>query len=391
MSVWNTTRPILVTCPKGLAPYLTQEILGMKLPVREEGPAAVETQGTLVDTIRLNLSLRTAQHVLFLVAAVQATHCKELYAEARRIAWEDYVPSSGYLSVRSWVDNPSVHDTRIANLTCKDAIVDRLRKATGRRPDSGPAKKGAVVFLYWKGHHCRLYVDTSGEPLSKRGYRKIPLRAPMQESLAAAVVMATGWDGTGPFVNPMCGSATLAIEACLLALGRGPGLLRHTFGFMHLKGFDPIQYGEIRKSVRRCSRPSFKGLVIASDKDPRAVEAARKHAVTAGVHNYIEFLICDFADTRIPRPEGTAVVVLNPPYGKRLGDTTGLATLYARIGDFLKQKCQGYRGYIFTGSIELAKQVGLRTRRRIHFYNGPVACRLLEYDIYPGSQKQRNQ
>ena len=144
--------------------------------------------------------------------------------------------SDGYFSVTSSVHNPAINDSRFANVRCKDAIVDRMKEKCGRRPDTGPDRNRIVIHLYWKGNIGQVFIDTSGEPLSRRGYRMIPLKAPMQETLAAAVVLATGWGRDGNFINPMCGSGTLAIEAALIALQRAPGLLRSNYGFMHLKG-----------------------------------------------------------------------------------------------------------------------------------------------------------
>ena len=385
MPLWKIKRPILITCPKAITPCLKDEVAALGLPLRSESAAFVETEGTLTDTIALNLSLRTGQHVLFLLKEFQARDGDELYGALRRLPWEDYLPRKGYFSVTSSVDNPTIRDSRFANLRCKDAVADRIRQKTGARPDSGPSRAQTVLHLFWKADLCRIYLDTSGEPLSRRGYRKIPWKAPMQETLAAAVVLATGWDGQGAFVNPMCGSGTLAVEAALIALERAPGLLRNNFGFMHLAGFDPAAYQEIRRVARRASHRSLPGRVIASDRDPDAVAAARKNAATAGLEELIEFVVCDFGDT--PVPEGGGVVVLNPEYGQRLGDLKRLEAVYAGLGDFFKRSCQGYRGYIFTGNLDLAKRIGLRTRRRIPFFNGSIECRLLEYELYPGSRK----
>ena len=174
-----------------------------------------------------------------------------------------------------------------------------------------------MVFLYWREAHCKVYLDTSGESLSRRGYRKIPLAAPMQETLAAAVVQATSWTGAGHFVNPMCGSGTLAIEAALMGLGRPPGLLRSNYGFMHLKGFDAEAWQALRAAARAQPKQKLGGRIVATDIRPDTVAAAQQNAKTAGVDQVIEFGVCDFAET--PLPEGGGAVVLNPEYGERMG------------------------------------------------------------------------
>jgi len=283
------------------------------------------------------------------------------------------------------VNNPTIRDSRFANVKCKDAVVDRIKERRGRRPDTGPERDKVVVHLYWRSNLCQVFFDTSGEPLFKRGYRMIPLKAPMQETLAAAVVLATGWTGNGNFINPMCGSGTLAIEAAFVGLDRAPGLLRGNYGFMHLKGFDESSWKVLRRKTRAASKDQSNGRIIATDISQQAVEAAKKNAMTAGVERFIEFGVCDFSETPVPNNGG--VVLLNPEYGERMGEIERLKEIYKSIGDFFKKRCQGYRGYIFTGNLDLAKKIGLKTKRKIPFYNGPIECRLLEYDLYEGSHR----
>jgi len=247
---------ILVTCAKGITPYLKEELLQLRFPVCDETIAGIATEGTIDDTLRLNLHLRTGHRVLFLIKEFTAHDADGLYRSVSEIAWEEYIAEDGYVCVTSSVDNPSIRDSRYANVKVKDAIVDRIKEKRGQRPDSGPNQDRVVVNLYWKGDSCSLYFDTSGEPLSRRGYRKIPMTAPMQETLAAVVIMATGWDGSRHFVNPMCGSGTLAIEAAFIALNRAPALLLNNFGFMHLKGFNESLWNDLRaEAKKRQKRP----------------------------------------------------------------------------------------------------------------------------------------
>jgi len=386
MSLWSEKRTILITCARGVAPVLAEELRALSFPVLSEGEAVVETEGTLCDTILINLSIRTGQRVLYFLKAFPAGNAQDLYRTVSEIVWEDLIREDGYLSVTATGDTTAVNDSRFAAVKTKDAVVDRMRELKGRRPDSGPDRNAAVVHLHWAGERVWLYLDTSGEPLSRRGYRKIPLEAPMQETLAAAVLLTAGWKGEGNLVNPMCGSGTLAIEGALIALRRAPGLLRGNFGFMHIKGFDEAYYGEIRGRLRKSAGRTLKGRVVATDIRPEAVEAARQNARTAGVDHLIDFHACDFRQT--PVPEGNGVVILNPEYGERMGQINALEGVYGAIGDFFKKQCRGYRGYIFTGNRGLAKKVGLRTSRRIPFYNGAIECRLLEYEIYEGSHRR---
>lgn len=385
MSFWTKKNKIVLTCAKGIVPFLREEILSFGFPVLSEGRAEVETEGSLEDAMKLNLLIRTGQRILFLLESFSARTPDELYKRLSRIGWEEYIREDGYFCVTSTVNHPTIKDSRFANVKCKDAVVDRIKEKCSRRPDAGPERNQVVIHLYWRGNLCQVFFDTSGEPLSKRGYRMIPLKAPMQETLAAAVVLTTGWAGDGNFINPMCGSGTLAIEATLIALGRAPGLLRNNYGFMHLKGFDEPSWKILRRKIRAEAKDRFSGRVIATDISQQAVEAAKKNAMTAGVERLIEFGVCDFSETPVPNNGG--VVILNPEYGERMGEMERLNEVYKSIGNFFKKKCQGYRGYIFTGNLDLAKRVGLRTKRRTLFYNGPIECRLLEYDLYEGSRK----
>jgi len=378
---------ILITCAKGIAPFLKEELLQAGFPVLSEGVAGITTEGTFDDTLRLNLLLRTGHRVLYLLSEFPAHDAEALYRGVSKIQWEQYIAEDGYVCVTSSVENPSIRDSRYANVKCKDAIVDRIKEKCGQRPDSGPDEAMAVVNLYWKNGLCSLYLDTSGEPLSRRGYRKIPMGAPMQETLAAAVIMATGWKGHGHFINPMCGSGTLAIEAALTALNRPPGLLRDNFGFMHLKGFKEPFWHDLRAQAKKETKKSLQFRIIATDIKREAVESARKNAATAGVEHLIEFSSCDYSETTIP--EGEGIVILNPEYGERMGRMKELESVYRGIGDFFKQRCKGFKGYLFTGNLDLVKKVGLRAKRRVPFFNGGIECRLLEYELYEGSRKNK--
>ena len=378
--------PLLVTCAPGLADVLAAEVEELDLPVEATHRTSVLTRGTMIDAMRLNLRLRTAFAVLRLLDEFRCRNAETLYEHLRTLPWEDLIAPDGYLTVTSHVDTPSINNSMYPSLKVKDAIVDRIADRVGRRPDAGPDRRGVVITLYWKRDRARIYLNTSGDKLADRGYRKIPHQAPMQETLAAAVVLSTGYDGTTPFVNPMCGSGTLAIEAALIAARRGPGLLRSHFGLMHVQGFDRSAWEAERRTARKATRPrEVIPPILASDIDPVAIEAARRNATTAGVEHLIEFHVGDFADT--PLPEVPGVVILNPAYGLRLGEEDELAALYGRIGDFFKQECCGWTGYVFTGNRALAKCVGLRPARRIPFFSADLECRLLRYEIYAGQAR----
>ena len=385
MTLFEQKNKILINCPLRAVPFLKEEVLSLGFEIVLESLTHVEISGTMADTMLLNLSLRTAHRVLFYLDEFYAETPDELYRKFKKIKWEDYLHEDGYISISSAVEHPMVNDSRFPNLKCKDAIVDRLRDIYGKRPDSGSERKGAMIYFHWKDNHCTVFFDTSGVTLAKRNYRKMPFLAPMQESLAATTLLAANWKGEGNFINPMCGSGTLAIEAAMIALNKAPGLLKDNYAFMHLKGYDDSVWQKIRTEIKSKSQKSFNGRIIATDISGEAIYAAKQNAKTAGVDHLIEFMQCDFRETEIP--EGGGIVFLNPEYGERLGEELRLESVYKAIGDFFKQKCQGYTGYIFTGNFSLAKKIGLRTKRKIPFFNGTIDCRLLEFELYTGTKK----
>jgi len=309
---------------------------------------------------------------------------EDLYHEVLKYPWETVIERDGYFSVTSHVDHFTVNNPLFVNVKIKDAIVDRFRRETGVRPNSGPELDQLVVHLYWKDDNAELFIDTSGETLAKHGYRKIPGKAPMLEALAASTILASKWDRKSTFINPMCGSGTLAIEAALIATNRRPGLYRNNYSFMHLVGFEREEY-EAQLAVLHRKVVDADIRIVATDISKDAVEISQVNAKTAGVEEMIEFAICDFEETVIP--EGNGVVFFNPEYGERLGESSELEGTYARIGDFMKKKCKGYLGYIFTGNLDLAKKIGLKAARRIEFYSAKLDCRLLEYELYEGSKR----
>jgi putative N6-adenine-specific DNA methylase len=284
------------------------------------------------------------------------------------------------------VNNPTINNELFVNVKVKDAIVDRMRKQTGKRPNSGSELDKTVIHLYWKDNQAEIFLDTSGQTLAKHGYRKIPGKAPMLEALACATVMATKWDRNSSFVNPMCGSGTVAIEAALLATNRKPGLFRSNYSFMYVLGYDESVYQNELQKIQRKVKDIPGLMIVATDIQKDAINISRINAKVAGVEKLISFLVCDFERTQIP--EGNGVIYFNPEYGERMGELADLEKTYKRLGDFLKQKCQGYMGYIFTGNLDLAKKIGLKAKRRIEFYNAKLDCRLLEYELYAGSKEK---
>ena len=395
----DSNYPIIISCAKELSRWTDIEVRKMGYTPIETTENTVVVRGAMRDVMRLNLRLRTAHRVLVPLLRCSCFNIRQLYQKAFSIDWENILEADGYFSVSSIVHNSTIRDTRLPSLYVKDAIADRMREKCQQRPDSGGSTHGASVFVYWERDEVIIYIDTSGEPLSKRGYRKIPGSAPMQETLAAACLMAMGWKGETPFVSPMCGSGTPAIEAAMIAANKAPGSLKGHFSFQSIKGYNRMIPGErtprvaprqtagatpeqiwkemlleARDEERHDSLPP----IIATDISPEAVEYAHSNAIAAGVADLIRFSPCDFADTPIPEEKGC--IFFNPEYGIRLGTYEELAPVYQRIGEFLSQKCAGWMGGLITGNPDLARCVNLYYRNRVPFYNGPIDCRLFIYD-----------
>jgi putative N6-adenine-specific DNA methylase len=385
MSLYLTKGTITITCHKRITPYLEQEVKELGFTVEDSFVTGVRIPGTINDCIKLNLNLRCASQVLYSLKKFNAENADDIYRELLVYPWETILPEPGYFSITSNVSNPTINNSMFANLRVKDAIVDRLRDKRGTRPSTGAELTGAVINLFWKNEDAEIFIDTSGDSLARHGYRKIPGQAPMLEALAAATIYATRWDKQSPFVNPMCGSGTIAIEAAMIATNRRPGLFRTNYAFMHLQGYDDSVYLQEDALLEQqiIDLPDLR--IVATDYSDRAIENAKKNAVAAGVAKLIDFSVCDFADTEIP-PALPGIMFVNPEYGDRLGQISELEKTYARIGDFMKQRCGGYTGYVFTGNLELAKKIGLKAKRRIEFYTSTIDCRLLEYELYSGTR-----
>lgn len=374
----------LVTCAKGIPPLLAREISALGIRVLREEPAAVEIEASFAEATRLCLHLRTAHRVLWPLTRARVTGPNGLFGAVIRFPWEKHLDPGGYLRVHGFVRTPAIRDERFAFLTVKDAVMDRMRDRCGRRPDSGPDDRGANLYLHWIDDEARLYFDLAGQPLSRRGYRQQGGIAPMQEALAAAILLAGGYTGDTPLVNPMCGSGTLAIEAALIARHQAPGLLRDNFGFLHLLGTDARAWQKEVFAAKTAIRPAAEiPPILASDHDPQTLRLARANAERAGVADLIRFETADYRET--PLPEGPAWVVLNPEYGVRMGEEAHLEAHYQDIGRWFKGLHTGGKGLIITGNLPLSKRFGLKLSGKHTLYNGALECRLLAFDLFPSS------
>lgn len=341
-----------------------------------------------MDCLRLNMTLRTAYRVNYELISSPCSTQHELKSLLKKFNWDELVDVNGYLTFQSFSNHPTIKNTMFLNQFAKDAVVDYFQAKYGKRPDAGKLNDHAVsIFVHWADNHLKVYVDTTGIPLDKRGYRLEGLYAPMQETLAAALIMATGWNGNGILYNPMCGSGTLAIEAAMMAANIYPGLLRRHYSLMNVKGFSMTQCEQLFSELSQWKKTDLPVIVFAGDRSAKAIASAKENAKRAGVDHLIDFSVCDFESSRIE--PGSGIVILNPPYGQRLGEEEQLIPVYKSIGSFFKKNCSGKTCFVFTGSRALSHQIGLKASRKMSFYNGDIECRLLRYEMYEGSKKKK--
>ena len=368
------------TTGKGIEELLAGELRTLGITVDAVEGGGVRFAGELADCWRANLWLRTANRVLMPLAAFPCDSPQALYDGVHALHWTTWLTPDMTLAVDCNLRDSALTHSGFAALKTKDAIVDALRDRYGRRPNVDTRDPDLRVNVHLVKNHCTVSLDTSGTPLDRRGYRLERTEAPLRETLAAALVELTGWAGAVPLADPMCGSGTILIEAALKAARRAPGLLRPGFGFQRWPGFDPVLWGRLLTEARETALSSLPVTVTGHDRLPKALEVARQNAARAGVGGLVTLVKGDILN--FTPPAGPGVLLFNPPYGQRLSEEEALKPLYKQIGDVMKQRCTGYTAYLFTGSPELAKCVGLKASRRFVLFNGPIECRLLKYELY---------
>lgn len=366
------------TTAKGLEEVLGLELKNLGIGDLSPGRGGVCFRGSWLDCYRANLWARTASRILFPIAEFYADSPEALYEKVHSLCWCDYLTPGMSIAIDCNLRDSILTHSRFAALKVKDAIVDQFRDRTGSRPDVDVRNPDLRINLHIQKNTCTLSLDTSGEKLHQRGYRTEKTLAPLKESLAAALVLFSGWDGTSTLVDPMCGSGTIPIEAAMIAGNIPPGLNR-SFGFQCWPGFDRPEWERLLEEAREMRRDKVPTL-YGRDIDAKAIGFASRNALHAGVAKMIDFARDDFFSFVPPDSPGT--LILNPPYGQRLGEEAGLKSFYRKIGDTLKHRYKGYSAYILVGNLPLSKEIGLKPSRRIVLYNGPIECRLLKYDLY---------
>jgi len=321
--------------------------------------------------------------VLWRIAEFEYKSDQDIYDAVKAIDWPRLFEVGRTLRVNVTAQKSPLKSLEFATLRIKDAVCDRFRDDLGRRPDVDRASPDVRVHAFFEGTHATLYLDTSGEPLFKRGWRQGAADAPLRENLAAGIVMLTGWKPDEPLLDPMCGGATLLVEAAAIARGRAPGAKR-AFGFQKLLGFDAKAWEAITAGEQKQKQPE--PHLYGSDTDPKALNAARRNLAEAGVERWVSLERVDILERSAPAPGG--LMVANPPYGERMGSAEELAAFYPKLGDALKKKFAGWRCYFFTADLRLPKLIRLEPAARTPLWNGALECRLYEFKIVSGSHRR---
>lgn len=366
------------TCARGLEAVLVRELETLGAASVAPGRGGVTFRGDSALLYRANLWLRTAVRILWPVLEADVRNPDELYDAVRTIDWSEFLTLDHTLAVDCNVRDSGITHSQYASRRVKDAICDQFRDKTGRRPSVDTERPMVGLNLHIHRDHATLSLDSSWDSLHKRGYRPIQTRAPLNEALAAGLLLHSGWNPESPLVDPLCGSGTFCIEAAWIAANRPPGLTRKWFGFQGWTAFDRSLWTAIRDDARAGVLKSLPASIRGSDVRRDAVEFARSNARAAGVGHLLAFDRLDVKDTR--PPEGSpGTIICNPPYGERIGDEKELVGLYRSLGETFARNWKDWRVLVFTGNDWLARKVGLPVKSSTHFFNGKIPCKLWEF------------
>ena len=332
---------------------------------------------------KANLGLRTAIKILKPIANFKVINEIDLYKKINAIPWEDYLKSNGSLAVGATLNGDTFTHSQYVSLKTKDAIVDRFRDKTGERPNVDLRFPDLKIDIHIDRHFCTVSLDSSGESLHKRGYKVATNIAPINEVLAAGLVMLSGWDGQSDFMDPMCGSGTVLIEAAMIACNIPPNLMRNEFGFERWEDWDVDLFEKIEESLLSKTR-DFHHKIMGFDKSPSAVEKATQNVENSKLEDFIYIKHEDFFKTQ-KGGEAHLHMVFNPPYGERLD--IEMETFYGAIGSTLKHKYPGTHAWMISSNLEALKHIGLRASRKIKLFNAKLEARFQKYEMYAGTKK----
>ena len=373
------------TCPRGLEALLTEELRGIGASAIRAVPGGVGFEGDLAVCYGANLHSRIATRVLLRVGQAAYRKEQDVYDAAYEVAWQRWFTAERSIRVDVTAIRSPLKSLDFITLRIKDAACDRFRAECGRRPSVDTRAADVRIAAFLDAHHVTLYLDTSGEPLYKRGYRSERGEAPLKENLAAGILALTGWNTGEPLFDPMCGSGTFVIEAAMMALRIAPGAGR-SFGFERLLACDSKLWRSLRDAAAAVQEQPRALPVFGSDISGRELRYAHENLKAAGLDDAVELRKSDVLE--VPPPAQYGVMVVNPPYGVRLGEEQAMADFYPRLGNALKTRFAGWRCCIFSADTELPRRIRLKATKRTPLFNGPLECRLYEYRLVAGSLRR---
>ena len=379
----NKSFQIIAKTSFGLEDVLMEELKVLGVKDAEKGNRAVTFYGNKEMLYKANLWLRTASRLIVPFKEFTIKSDAELYQKIKELEWESIFDVTQTFAIDSTVFSPLYNHTKYAALKAKDAIADRFRDKFNKRPDVNTENPDIRINLHISAENkCTVSLDSSGDPLFKRGYRESMSLAPMKEDLAAGLILLSGWDKQSNFIDLMCGSGTLLIEAAMIACNIPPNINRAVFGFMNWKTYDESLFNLIAEETLD-EEIDFKFKIIGIDIDGRVLGMSRANIAAAGLTDKIELHKKDFVNFDAPQLKG--VIISNPPYGERIGDNVD--DLYKAFGDNLKTRYDGWNAWLISSNMNALKQVGLRPSRKIKLFNGNLECRLMKYEMYSGTKK----
>jgi putative N6-adenine-specific DNA methylase len=371
------------TVARGLEPIAAQELERLGASDVRPDFTGVHFVGDRSLLYRVNLWARTIFRVLVTLREFHCPDAERLYQEVQKIPWEQYLQPHNTLAVNATGGNQKLNHTHFTALQVKNAIVDQQRRQFGQRSSVDTQNPDLLVNAHIHQNRCILSLDSSGSSLHKRGYRPAMGLAPLKETLAAALLDMAEWEPSLPFLDPLCGSGTLPLEASLKALNIAPGLFRRQFAFEKWSDFDEPLWQQLLKEAENSELSELKAPIIGCDRDLDILNQARINAEQCGLADKLTFTQKDLSVlSLLDAPADRGVIICNPPYGERIGDVQELGDLYKLLGDVFKQSFKGWTAFVLTGNKELAKRVGLKASRRIPVYNGSIPCTLLKYEMY---------
>ncbi len=372
------------TCPRGLEAVLAQELATLGAEHVGATDVGVRFSGPMRACYRANLESRVASRVLWQIDSAPYRSEDDIYRRARSLPWDRWFTPHQTIAVKVTAQRCPLKSLDFITLRIKDAVCDFFRDGTGIRPSVDTRLPDVRIHAYFDAQQFTLYLDTSGEALFKRGYREFTGEAPLRENLAAGILKLSGWEPGMTLLDPMCGSGTFVLEAAQMALQLPAGQKR-VFGFERLKNFEPQTWEPLRAAA--AAKPLAAGAlpIYGSDIDKWAVMDARKNIESAGLTGLVNVEEKDILD--IVAPAASGVLVMNPPYGERIGEVDELAELYPKLGSVLKQRFAGWKVGIFTADLRLPKLMRLKPSRKIPLFNGPIECRLYLFEMVAGSNR----